>query len=157
KAPSATGTGTKPDTLDILVSALADVPLRPLLTYLLLEVKDDRVARKMRELLDDKEASVRSNALYNLGVNQDLSAIPGIVKLSLELERGKEKSAFSPAGGLSFYKSREAIPLLNPLLTEDSEGVRMCAMEALLVTADKTSIPYLVEALDNDDKQHLFS
>jgi HEAT repeat protein len=86
---------------------------------------------------------------------QDVAAIPKIAEMAAAVERNHRGHA--PVGSLSSFRTPKAVGFLNPLIISGTEQVRFNAMESLHAIADKSSIPYLMQALDKDDSQHMIS
>lgn len=139
------------DALDVMVASLADDSLRPTLMDILRVVKDVRVAAAAAKLGDDKELDTRAAALYCMAVNQDVSAIPKIGKLAVEMEIAKKGSG--PVDALGRYSTPKAKEFLEPLAYEGTYYVRLNAVNALTTLADEKSIPFLIKAMGIDDPQ----
>jgi hypothetical protein len=155
-APGAAATQKAVDGIGLMLASLGDARVRVAVATLLdpplgAGLPDDRIPAAMRAYEDDKDDVVQGHALSVLGRAQDVTVIPKIAKFLAAHNGG------GPAGVLQHYKKPEAVPYLNPLILEGTEYARLNAAMALREIADATSIPYLMLALDKDDRQHIVS
>jgi HEAT repeat protein len=91
--------------------------------------------------------------LYGLAVNQQLDAINKIVALTNE--GFADGSGTYAVEALANYTTRKALTYLNPLLFDHNEYVRLNAIDSIRRLADKSSIPYLILALRDPEKQEV--
>jgi len=129
----------------ILLDTMSDSLLRKANTLLLENMIDPRLPRALIPYLNDANRNTRVSICTALATNQVVEAIPSIVRLEKEMMSGA--SGRNCIFALQFYKTRAALPLLNPLLFDASEYTRRNAVGALRDIGDKSSIPYLMLAL----------
>lgn len=140
--------------IDLMLASLADPQVRGANTYLLRDVVNPAVAQAMKQYSNDPDLRIRDHALNCLALNQDVTVIPLIAQLEIEVARTKHGSANS-VGALDNLRTPLAVPYLNPLLFQSAYFSRLNAADALRNLADQTSIPYLILALRDPDPQHM--
>ena len=138
--------------VDQMIASLRDPVLRPANAYLLRDVVSPALAQAMKNYINDPDLRTRDNALNCLAINQDVSAIPLIAQLDVEVARTK-KGTSRCVMAISDYETPRAVPYLNALLFGPTYFPRYHAAYALRDLADRTSIPYLVLSLRSPDPQ----
>jgi len=125
--------------------------------FFLSQFRDASVARELKPYENDSSLKLRDYALYAEILNQDVGAIPLAANLERELypEENTTGSSATCLTALQQLNTFQATPYLNPLLFEVSEYTRINAVVALNRLADKTSIPYLILALQDPDPQQV--
>jgi len=146
--------GKNAEYIGILLDSLEDPVSRRVILYRLCGTMDKRIANEAFKFIDDKEPEIRDSALLCMATNQDVRAIQKIIQMEDDTEK-KMGSGVRCVRGLSLYHAPDAIPLLNPAIVGHSEYVRINAMFSLARIADKTSIPFLISAMEDDDSQHI--
>jgi hypothetical protein len=140
------------DLVDLLSASLDKPEFRKVLAFLIRDSPDQRIYEKMKNYSAEKDVELRSYSLYCMALHQDVSVIPKIAQMAAESEKAKTGNV--PVDALQFFKNKEAVPYLNPLIVEGTDHVRLNAMMALRPIADDSSVPFLINALDKDDSQH---
>jgi len=141
------------ETLDLILRSISNPLVRQANTALLRDVNNPTVLERLSPFINDPNDSVRDNVLYCMAVNQVVSAIPKIAQL--QRKKAEQGSGTSCVTALQFYHNPQAVPLLNPLLFQNDEYIRINSVLALQKTADASSIPYLVLALHDPDPQNV--
>ena len=137
----------------LMLRSLGDPVIRQANTALLRDVNSPIVAKGLLPFINDSNDSVKDNVLYCMAVNQVVSAIPKIVQLQLK-EARKDGGTYCVTA-LQLYDNPQAVPLLNPLLFQNDEYIRINSVMALQKIADTSSIPYLMLALHDPDPQNV--
>lgn len=137
----------------VLLDSLRDETFRRSVVFHLRSVRDNRVADELSSYVRDADIEIKDNALYCMLVNQRIEFIPDVLKLSEELWDNRQ----SPDCLLALQKLKvaEATPILNKMLFEKPYYVRLNAIFALFSTGDRTSVPYLLSALNDPDPQRV--
>ena len=139
--------------LDVMLASLRASDHREVITYLLSNIVDAKLETALKPYEDDPNLSVEGNVLYCLAENGQVEVIPKIAALQNRLSLAGEGSL--SVGALSDFNTSDAVPYLNPLVCNANEFTRLNAMESLLNLADRTSIPYLLLALHDPDRQQV--
>jgi HEAT repeat protein len=152
---------TPPDTLTgncynraiaYLLFAMSDPEYGPFDAYLLGGVYDPTIIDKIRPFAASADRDVRGDALYFLAHNQVVDVIP-LVRKAQEDAESQNWSLMAPLG-LGDYVVPSALPLLNPLLFSTSWQVRINAETSIIRFHNPSSIPYLMVALYDPEKQN---
>ena len=138
----------------ILLDSIGDKQLLQANTYLLKDVVDPQIPKKLMPFIDDPDEKVQSGVLACLASNQVVEAIPRIAHLHAKLQVANSGSGCIEK--LEDYRVKEAVPYLNVLLFNPYTEVRFCASMALRKAADTTSIPYLISGLSDPDKTNQY-
>ncbi len=142
--------------INLMLASLTDLVARGANTYLLRDIVSSTAVQAMKKYANDPDLRVRDHVLCFLAINQDVSTIPLIAQLEVEVKRTGHGSARS-VGTLDNFKTPQAIPYLNSLLFESAYFSRLNASDALRNIADRTSIPFLMLALRDPDPQHVIA
>lgn len=135
----------------LLLSSLVDTKIRLANTHLLKDIIEPQIPLGLIAYVNDPDLGVRDNVLYALAINQQVSAIPLIARL--QAEQSRQGNGVHSVVALENYKTPAAVPHLNPLLFEIDEYTRLNAAAALRNLPHRSSIPYLMLALQDPDPQ----
>lgn len=141
--------------LNLMLASAADPALRQTETYLLRNVVDPQVVAGLAPYLNDPNVETRSNVLYCMAENQQVSVIPRIAALEREIEKRGNGTSADTVVTLGDFTTPDAVPYLNPLLFEATYYTRLNTMFSLGKIADQTSAPYLILALRDPDPQKI--
>ena len=139
--------------IQVMLSSLAVSDIRQVNTYLLRDIVDPQVVVGLAPYLDDANIETRSNVLYCMAKNQQVTVIPRIAALEREIEKRGNGTSANTVGTLGDFTTPDAVPYLNPLLFETAYYTRLNTMFSLGKIADQTSAPYLMLALRDPDPQ----
>ena len=123
--------------------------------YALGETRSITAAPKLAAIVSSKKEhlSVRCASVVSLGLIGEASSASTLIQL---LQNKKENNEFlirATARSLGQIRSREAVPLLISLLSNDktNEDIRREAARALGLIGDSSAIPYLQSAFHSND------
>ncbi len=137
--------------VQLLLSSLSDVHVRVPVMYALRTVEDDAVVTAARAVLDDSDVNMQVSACFCLAYSQIVDAIPRIAQI-VDRKAALGQSDLFVLNALDLYETPAATSYLNELLLDPaSEWVRYRAATTLNQKrlADKSSIPYLIKALND--------
>jgi hypothetical protein len=143
--------------LRLMLDSLADAKCRLSVMYLLRSFHDPAVISAARPFMDDPDLEMRQNALCCLAENQVIDAIPRIAEVE-GISQASGKGSSRSVTELEAYETPQATPSLNALLYDTrSSSTRVNAILALAQNrlADRSSIPYLMLALQDPEPQGL--
>ena len=154
KPPSATLTGgCYSRTISFMFFAMADSRCGEMAASFLDDVYDPKLIEKAKPFLGNGSLILRGKVLAFLAHNQDISVIP-LVRRSQEEAEAPGESLFAP-GGLADYVVPSALPLLNQTLFSTSWQVRLNAETSIIRLHRPSSIPYLMVALYDPERQNI--
>lgn len=148
----ALGGSVKERIVQLLSASLKDDALRPSAAYFLQGFSDACLPALLWPYAQDKNLLVRDAILFGLAFNQQVDAIPLIIKLNDRLLIQTDSGANSVMA-LEGFRTPRAVPLLNQLLFNHSASVRMMAGQALRALRSRTSVPYLVLSLHDTNTE----
>lgn len=108
------------------------------------ETVRQRAVPAILQLVKRQDVGVRTAALISAADLQIVEIIPQLVAQV-------DNSSINP-DALSRYRVHAAVPLLIPLLKNDNPEVRRNVVRALEVIRSRRSLPYLLEALSDKDR-----
>jgi len=139
--------------ISYLLFAMSDPTYGSFASRFLERVFDPALIDKIKPFATNSDRDVRGEALYFLAHNQDVEAIPLVRKAQEEAE--SQNWFLAAPGGLANYVLPSALPLLNPTLFSTSWEVRLNAETSIIRIHSSTSIPYLMVALYDPEKQNI--
>jgi len=159
-----TNLSLKAKCLSIVLSSLQDPAVRQENTLLIRDIVDPQLVGALVPYVGDASLDVQDNVLYNMIVNQQVTAIPRVVQLVRKIH-ARGRGGGSSIIALQRLEVPEAIPYLNPLLFEVLSGERLNAIMSIGKMAynvntkrqpfDRSSIPYLLIALRDPETQQV--
>lgn len=159
-----TNLGLKAKCLSIVLSSLQDPAIRQENTLLIRDITDPQLVGALVPYVGDVSLDVQDNVLYNMIVNQQVTAIPRVAQLVKKVY-ARGRGGGSSVIALQKLEVPQAIPYLNPLLFEVLSGERLNAIMAIGKMVykantnrqpfDRSSIPYLLIALRDPESQQV--
>jgi hypothetical protein len=135
----------------LMLASCRDAKFRETESYFFRNLSGSFIVAGLTPYIDDLNFHTRDNVLACMANNQQVAAIPRISMLDQEMEaRGGEAEA---ASAFRSYQNPEALPYLNPLLFSSSYYLRLTAIEGIDNIAGRSSIPYLMLAVRDPDRQ----
>lgn len=142
---------TENEVISVMLMTLDSPSTRKVNMHLLRSQVDNGISARITPYENDPDKDFRDDVLFCLIRNQQVQAIPLMAQLSAS--RFKETGGGASIGAFEYLKAKEAVPYLNPLLSSVSPSIRQSAALALRRLADKTSLPYLFNGLEQSDPQ----
>jgi len=139
----------------LMLASCSDATIRQTNAFILRTETSPQIVTSLFPYIDDSNPLTRDFVLYCMATNQQVAAIPRIV--ALDIQTTTHDTSTESIGALGLYRTPEALPFLNPLLFSSHYYLRINAMRALSYLADRTSIPYLILALRDPDRQHFIT
>jgi len=145
--------GTVLHQVEFLISQeLKDEAIRPIAVNLLSYSTDPQVLVALAPYIEDPNLRLRDSVLIAFARNRQFGAINRIRDLNRLLSK-QNSNARSIEELRSFSGMKEAVPLLNPLLFEDEQFMRVNALDTLSQSKDASILPFLLLTLYDPEPQ----
>ncbi len=138
--------------IKLMLASFDDLNARQANSYLLREVVEPSLVTALAPYINDANPRIRDNVVYNMIVNQQVSAIPLVAQRVHEALL--DRSSADSARALRTLTVPQAIPFLNLLLIDSSRYLRFNTVDAIgqfetsaesnRRSFDRSSIPFLL-------------
>jgi len=136
----------------LILPELKDEATRLMAVDLLSSTSNPKVLVALSPYIEDQNLRVRDLVLTTYARNQQVSAIPRIRDLN-RLTSAQRSNPQALTALRSFVGVKEALPLLNPLLFEDEQFMRVNALDTLSQSKDASILPFLLLTLYDPEPQ----
>lgn len=137
----------------LLIGSLSEPGTRRSSAYLLRDMAGEDIVAALTPYAESPDLELAESALSCLAANQKVEAIPKIARLEAAMKR-KGMGGSRVVTAIRQFRTPTAVPYLNQLLFDtNSDYTRINAAFTLLPMADRSSIPYLIVALQDPETQ----